>query len=29
MDKVILDWERSGAGAAMVNNIVNDDDNDD
>ena len=27
MVKVILDWERSGAGAGMVNNIVDDNDN--
>ena len=29
MVKVILDWERSGAEAGMVNNIVDDNDNDD
>ena len=29
MVKVISDWERSIAGAGMVNNIVDDDDNDD
>ena len=29
MVKVISDWERLGAGAGMVNNIVNNDDNND
>ena len=28
MVKLILDWERLGAGTGMVNNIVDDDDND-
>ena len=28
MVKLILDWERLGAGTGMVNNIVDNDDND-